>query len=94
VWARGIDKTTASAVSRSATTDSPATEADLILTMHGDITSAFQRNPDDGVRALIGAQYPGDRADVDFARCVSVLLPGAKTLPSQRRFTSSRTSSR
>jgi hypothetical protein len=37
------------------------------------------------VRATIAAQYPGDRADVDFARCVSALLPGAKTLPSSKK---------
>ena len=53
--------------------------------MYSDITSAFQRKPDDGVRALIAAQYPGDRADVDFARCVSAILPGAKTLPSSKK---------
>ena len=84
----GYNNSTGTTVSRSTAstaTDSQATDADLILTMYGDITSAFLRNPDDGVRALIAAQYPGDRADVNFARCVSVLLPGAKTLPSSKK---------
>jgi len=81
----GPNNSTATGVSRSSATGSKATDADLILTMYSDITSAFQRKPDDGVRALIAAQYPGDRADVDFARCVSALLPGAKTLPSSKK---------
>lgn len=62
-----------------------AQDADLILTMYADITEAFQRKPDDGVRAIIAAQYPGDSADVDFARCVNALAPGAKTLPSSKK---------
>ena len=79
------NNSTASTASRSSATGSKAADADLILTMYSDITSAFQSKPDDGVRAIIAAQYPGDRADVDFARCVSALLPGAKTLPSSKK---------
>jgi hypothetical protein len=80
----GYNDSPASTVSRSSATGSKA-DADLILTMYSDITSAFQRKPDDGVRALVAAQYPGDRADVNFARCVSAILPGAKTLPSSKK---------
>jgi len=51
-----------------------AADADLVLTMYSNISDTFQLNPDDGVRAIIASQYPGDRADVDFARCVNGLL--------------------
>jgi len=53
--------------------------------MYQDINQAFQYKPDDGIRAVIAAQYPGDRADVDFARCLNAIVPGAKTLPSSKR---------
>jgi len=61
----------------------PAAAADAVLIkgMYDTINRAFRRNPDDGVRALIAAQDPEDRADVDFARCVSAIQPGAKALP-------------
>jgi hypothetical protein len=62
-----------------------AADADLVLTMYSNINDTFQLNPDDGVRAVISSQYPGDRADVDFARCVNAILPGAKTLPRSKR---------
>ena len=65
--------------------DAQAADAKLVLTMYANINETFQRNPDDGVRALIASQYPGDRADVDFTRCVSAILPGAKTLPRSKR---------
>lgn len=69
----------------SATTDQKAADVGLILTMYGDINQAFQRKPDDGIRAIIAAQYPGDRADVDLARCINAIVPGAKTLPPSKR---------
>jgi hypothetical protein len=62
-----------------------AADANLVLTMYSNINDTFQLNPDDGVRAIIASQYPGDRADVDFARCVNAILPGAKTLPRSKR---------
>ena len=68
-----------SAVDTSA--DPTRADADLILTMYDDINTAFQANPDDGVRAIIASQYPDDLADVDFARCVAAIEPGATTLP-------------
>src|SRR6266536_2098590 len=43
----------------------------LIIAMYENINRAFKVNPNAGVRALIATQYPGDRADVDFARCVN-----------------------
>lgn len=55
--------------------------------MYADIDQAFQRKPDDGIRALIASQYPGDSADVDFARCLNAIVPGAKTLPASKRLT-------
>ena len=65
--------------------DAQAADAQLVLTMYANINQTFQRNADDGVRAIIASQYPGDRADVDFARCVNAILPGAKTLPRSKR---------
>lgn len=62
-----------------------AADAALVLDMYARITQAFSRNADDGVRALIASQYPGDLADVAFARCVDAILPGAKTLPRTKR---------
>src|SRR6476646_6410322 len=53
--------------------DPTRADANLILTMYGDINTAFQTNPDDGVRAMIAYQYPDDLADVDFARCVAAI---------------------
>jgi hypothetical protein len=53
--------------------------------MYDDISKAFERNADDGVRALIASQYPESIADVDFARCVTAILPGATTLPPTKR---------
>jgi len=67
------------------TTAAQAADANLVLTMYSNINQTFQLNPDDGVRAIIASQYPGDRADVDFARCVNAILPGAKTLPRSKR---------
>ncbi|MEO6144741.1 MAG: hypothetical protein ABIP19_12245 [Dermatophilaceae bacterium] len=67
------------------TPDPQAADAKLILAMYADINAAFQRKPDDGVRAIIAAQYPEDLADVDFARCVSAISPGAKTLPKSKK---------
>ncbi len=69
----------------STTADQSAADADLILTMYADINQAFQINPDDGVRAIISSQYPGDLADVDFKRCVNAILPGATTLPATKK---------
>lgn len=63
-----------------------AADARLILTMYADITRAFQANPDGGVRTIVAFQDPQDRADVNFSRCVSAILPGAKTLPASKRF--------
>jgi hypothetical protein len=54
--------------------------------MYDTINRAFQRKPDDGVRAIIAAQDPEDRADVDFRRCVSVLSAGGTTLPASKRY--------
>jgi hypothetical protein len=71
--------------SASTTTDQKAADVALILTMYHDINQAFPYKPDDGIRAVIAAQYPGDRADVDFARCLNAIVPGAKTLPSSKR---------
>ena len=67
------------------TTDPKAADAELIVSMYADINAAFQRKPDDGVRAIIAAQYPEDLADVDFARCVNAISPGAKTLPNSKK---------
>ena len=53
--------------------------------MYDDISRAFQRNPDDGVRAIIAAQDPQDRLDVDLARCIDAIMPGAKTLPRTKK---------
>ena len=72
-----------SAVDTSA--DPTRADADLILTMYDDINKAFQANPDDGVRAIIASQYPDDLADVDFARCVAAIEPGATTLPPTKK---------
>ena len=58
-----------------------AADVALIVAMYDTINRAFHRNPDDGVRAIIAAQYPGDLADVGFARCISAIVPGATTLP-------------
>ncbi len=69
----------------SATTDTTRADADLILLMYGAINDAFQANADDGVRAMIATQYPGDLVDVDFARCVNAIVPGATTLPPDKR---------
>jgi hypothetical protein len=83
---RRIGSTTAvppSAVGTSA--DPTRADADLILTMYDDINTAFQANPDDGVRAIIASQYPDDLADVDFARCVAAIEPGATTLPPTKK---------
>lgn len=80
--------TPATTVPRSAVptaTGPNAADAALILTMYDGITRAFQRNPDDGVRAIIAVQYPDDLADVDFARCVNAIVPGAKTLPPSKK---------
>ncbi|MCW2598305.1 MAG: hypothetical protein JWM02_134 [Frankiales bacterium] len=63
-----------------------AADAALIASMYSTITRAFALTPDDGVRAVVAAQYPGDRRAVSFARCVNAILPGAKTLPSSKRF--------
>jgi hypothetical protein len=71
--------------SASTTKDQKAADVALILTMYHDINQAFQRKPDDGIRAVIAAQYPEDRADVDFARCINAIAPGAKTLPLSKR---------
>ena len=49
--------------------------------MYQDINRAFRINPNAGLRALIATQYPGDRADVDFARCVGAIAPGGTSLP-------------
>ncbi|MEO7119385.1 MAG: hypothetical protein ABIZ34_10480 [Candidatus Limnocylindrales bacterium] len=77
---------TTKANSTAPTTDPKAADAALILTMYAEINRAFQRNPDDGVRAIVAAQYPADSADVDFDRCVNTFLPGAKTLPPTKKF--------
>lgn len=53
----------------------------LITAMYENINRAFKINPNAGLRALIATQYPGDRADVDFARCVGAIAPGEKSLP-------------
>jgi hypothetical protein len=65
--------------------DQKTADVALILTMYHDINEAFQRKPDDGIRAVIAAQYPEVRADVDFARCLNAIAPGAKTLPPTKR---------
>ena len=67
------------------TADPTRADADLIVTMYDDINTAFQTNPDDGVRAMIAYQYPDDLADVDFARCVAAIEPGATTLPPTKK---------
>ena len=67
------------------TADPTWADANLILTMYDDINTAFQTNPDDGVRAMIAYQYPDDLADVDFARCVAAIEPGATTLPPTKK---------
>lgn len=71
--------------SASTTTDQKVADVALILTMYHDINQAFQHKPDDGIRAVIASQYPEDRADVDFTRCLNTIAPGAKTLPSSKR---------
>lgn len=73
------------AAAKATTAATQAADAELVLSMYSNINDTFQRNADDGVRALIASQYPGDRADVDFARCVNAILPGAKTLPRSKR---------
>ena len=70
--------------------DPSSADAELIITMYDDISRAFQRNPDDGVRAIIAAQDPQDRLDVDLARCIDAVLPGAAAVahaeePASRR---------
>ena len=65
--------------------DPSSADAKLIITMYDDISRAFQRNPDDGVRAIIAAQDPQDRLDVDLARCIDAIMPGAKTLPRTKK---------
>ena len=37
------------------------------------------------MRPIIAVQYPDDLADVDFARCVNAIVPGAKTLPPSKK---------
>ncbi len=59
----------------------------LIFAMYRRVSHAFHRNPDEGVRAVIATQYPGDRADVGFARCVNAIAPGAKTVPRSKSVT-------
>ncbi len=59
----------------------PAGDVALIFAMYRKVSQAFRRNPDDGVREVIATQYPGDRADVGFARCINAIAPGAKTVP-------------
>jgi hypothetical protein len=78
---------TTSVLATPAPTSHQAADSELILTMYADINQAFQRKPDDGIRALIASQYPGDSADVDFARCINAIVPGAKTLPASKRLT-------
>ncbi len=60
-------------------------DGELIIAMYDDISRAFQRNPEDGVRAIIAAQDPQDRLDVDLARCIDAIMPGAKTLPRTKK---------
>ena len=36
-------------------------------------------------RAIIAAQDPQDRLDVDLARCIDAIMPGAKTLPGTKK---------
>jgi len=67
------------------TTETQSADAERIISMYSDVNDAFARNPDAGVRAIIASQYPEDRADVGFGRCVSAILPGAKTLPPSKR---------
>jgi hypothetical protein len=81
----GKSTTTPTSAAPSRTADPQAADARLILTMYDNINRAFQRNPDDGVRAIIAAQDPEDRVDVDFARCVNAIIPGAKTLPASKK---------
>ena len=66
------------AVTTSSVGDLEAADAALILTMYDSISTAFERNPDDGARAIISTQYPADSKDVDFARCVTAISPGRK----------------
>ncbi|HET7474568.1 MAG TPA: hypothetical protein VFJ97_00920 [Dermatophilaceae bacterium] len=63
--------------------ETPATAADrkLIAAMYARINAAFRKDPNAGVRAVIAAQYPGAASEVDFARCVNAIRPGAKELP-------------
>jgi hypothetical protein len=68
------------------TADNLAADSALILAMYDTINRAFQRKPDDGVGAIIAAQDPEDRADVDLRRCVSLLSAGGKTLPVSRKY--------
>jgi hypothetical protein len=74
-----------SAPAAATTAATQAADANLVLSMYSNINDTFQLNPDDGVRAIIASQYPGDSADVDFKRCVNAILPGAKTLPRSKR---------
>lgn len=37
------------------------------------------------MRAIIAAQDPQDRLDVDLARCIDAIMPGAKTLPRTKK---------
>jgi hypothetical protein len=74
------------ASSASPAADPKDADTQLILAMYDTINQAFQRSPDDGVRALIAAQDPEDSADVTFARCVNSILPGATTLPRSKTY--------
>jgi len=79
-------RTTAPGPVASKANEFAAADSALILTMYDTINRAFQRTADDGVRAIIAAQDRQDRGDVDFARCVSAILPGATTLPPSKKF--------
>jgi hypothetical protein len=58
-----------------------AADTRLIVAMYTNINRAFTVEPNAGLRALLATQYPGDRSDVSFGRCVNVLAPHAKVLP-------------
>jgi hypothetical protein len=75
----------ATATSSAAAADAKAADAELIVSMYADINEAFQSKPDDGIRALVASQYPADSADVDFARCINAIVPGATTLPASKK---------
>jgi hypothetical protein len=83
---QSADTSTAAESADPSTAAATAADTDLILTMYDTINQAFQRKPDDGVRAIIAAQDPEDRADVDFRRCVSLLAAGGKTLPASKKY--------